>query len=317
MLVLAGCSAAQPYEESRLLMDTVVRIQAYGPRSREAVEAAFSELTRLDRLWNPYDETSELARVNRSAGNGPVQVSPDTARIIGTALEVAALTGGAFDPTVGPLVRAWGFGTRPRVPPAADIERARALVDYRLVRLHPDAGTVELPLPGMALDLGAIAKGYAVDRAREVLQQYGIRQALIEAGGCVYGLGLAPGNRYWRVAVQHPRNPRGFLGVIPVQDMAVDTSGDYQRFFEEGGVRYHHVLDPRTGYPARACQSATVVYASAAFADALATACMVLGPERATVLISRLPGAAALLVDARGGVHRTPGLPWEEAGDGK
>jgi len=298
-------------------MDTVVRIEAYGPGAKEAVGAAFDAISRLDRMWNPYDDASELARINRSAGQGPVPASPETLDIISDALEMAALTDGAFDPTVGPLVRVWGFGVHPHVPAPAEIEKARALVDYRRVKLDRTSGTVELPLPGMALDLGAIAKGYAVDRARSILQQHGIRQALIVAGGSVYALGSAPGNLPWRVAVQHPRDPQGVLGIIPVRDMAVDTSGDYQRFFDEGGRRYHHILDPRTGYPARACQSATVVHQSAGFADALATACFVLGPDRASALLARLPGTAALLVDDQGRLHRTPGLPWEEPPHGK
>lgn len=318
-LALTGCPASAPYEESRLLMDTVVRIEAYGPRAREAVEAAFAEFTRLDQLWNPYDEESELARINRAAGRGPVAASPDTLRVLETALEVAARTGGAFDPTIGPLVRLWGFGEQaaPQPPAPTAIARERALVDYRLVRLDAGSGTVELPRAGMALDLGAIAKGYAVDRARAIMQQYGVSRALITAGGCVYGLGNAPGNRPWRVAVQHPRDSRAILGIIPVRDLAVDTSGDYQRFFEADGTRYHHVLDPRTGYPARACQSATVLHPSAQWADALATACMVLGPERALALVETVPGAALLLVDERGQLHRTPDLPWEEASHGR
>lgn len=178
--------------------------------------------------------------------------------------------------------------------------------------MDPSAGTVELPSPGMALDLGGIAKGYAVDRARSILAAHGVRQALIVAGGNVYGLGSAPGNRPWKVAVQHPRAPEAVLGVIPARDTAVDTSGDYQRFFEQDGVRYHHILDPHTGYPARRSQSVTVTHPSAAWADALATACFVLGPERGAELIARVPGAAALFVDAQGQLHRTPDLPWEE-----
>lgn len=302
-------------------MDTVVRVEAYGPRAREAVQAALAEFTRLDRLWNAYDPASEIARINAAAGRGPVAVSPDTLQVLRCALEVAALTGGAFDPTVGPLVRLWGFGgaegtpssgdgTRQPPPPEA-VARERALVDYRLVKLDPAAGTVELPRPGMALDLGAIAKGYAVDRARAVMRDHGVNRALVTAGGCVFALGTAPGGRPWRVAVQHPREPRSVLGVIPVTDRAVDTSGDYQRYFESGGVRYHHVLDPATGCPARACRSATVLHASAAWADALATAAMVLGPARGAAVVEAA-GGAALIVDAEGRLHASPGLPWEE-----
>lgn len=301
-------------------MDTVAQVEVYGKdreQARRATRAALDEIARLDGLWNPYDPESEISLVNRRAGGEPVPVSRDTVAVLQVALEVARQSGGAFDPTVGPLVRAWGFGEKPRLPSPEEIQRARALVSYQEVILDNTRQTVRLARAGMALDLGAIAKGYAVDRAREILRQHGIRSALIVAGGSVYALGSRPGGKPWRVAVQHPRQEQAILGVIPLTEGAVDTSGDYQRYFEEAGIRYHHLFDPRTGYPARLCQSATVTHPLATWADALATAAFVLGPQAAPPVLAGIPGAAALLVDERGQLRTVGNLAWEAAPRGR
>ncbi|HHY95864.1 MAG TPA: FAD:protein FMN transferase [Firmicutes bacterium] len=361
-LLMAACtggtSRPAAYEETRLLMDTVVRIQACAfdrQQAQQAVTAALDEIARLDHLWNPYLPESEVSRINGQAGQAPVTVSPDTMRVLEVALEVARLSGGAFDPTIGPLVKAWGFahpapgqpaesqpaGSQPtggqpagaepggpHIPGQEDLRRARAAVDYRQLQLDTSASTAFLKQPGMALDLGAIAKGYAVDRAVQVLREHGVEGALVVAGGSVFalgkpseaglsaGAGLSPITSAWRIAIQHPRRSDQVLGVIPLRDQAVDTSGDYQRFFEEEGTRYHHILDPHTGYPARLCQSVTVVAPQGVWADALATAIFVLGPEGGLPLLNHVPGSKALVVDTGGKIHASLGFQWEPARQG-
>lgn len=306
-----GCGfpgTSRPVEKSGIAMDTFVRVKVYGAGADQAAEAALEEFKRLDALLDPYDESSEVAAVNRSAGAGPVKVSGDTLAVVERALWYAARTGGAFDPTVLPLVRAWGFpgpGT-PRVPSREEIQEALALVDYRNVRVDRDGSTITLLKKGMGLDPGAIAKGYATDRAVAVLRERGVRSAVIDAGGNVYAVGTKP--RYilrptaFTVGIRHPRRPGVVLATARVTDESVVTSGDYQRFFESGGVRYHHILDPATGQPARWFQSVTVIGTSSTDCDALSTSIFVMGEEKGFKLLQDLTGFGAVAVRADGTV---------------
>ncbi len=305
-VVIVGGAAAlvsrlKLFEYRRLLMDTDVSLQIYtgGPgKACRIQENIFAEMERLEKLLSYTLASSDVAGINRSAGEKPVKVSPETAEVIQKALSCARLSEGAFDPTIAPLLETWGFlGERYRLPAPAEIETAAALVDYRLIEGDFAAGEIFLPEPGMALDLGGIAKGYIVDRGLDLLSRAGIGHALINAGGDVGILGPKPEGSPWRIGVKHPRREGDLIAVIPWSKRgAVVTSGDYERFFEVEGVRYHHVLDPRTGYPARALLSATVAAPTAAEADALATALLVLGPQRGLALVESLPGVEALLV---------------------
>ncbi len=304
-LLLAGAAAyisrARLFEYRQLLMDTDVSLQIYAGSSGKAVRverALFDEMERLERLLSYTVPSSDIARINRAAGKNPVEVSPETAEVIQKALSCASISGGAFDPTMAPLLELWGFlGDRFRLPAAEEIEERGLLVGYELVEIDADAQRVFLPRSGMALDLGGIAKGYIVDRGMELLSGAGIDHALINAGGDIGILGPKPDGSAWRIGVKHPRRQGELIAVIPwSQKGAVVTSGDYERFFEEGGVRYHHILDPRTGYPARTILSATVAAPTVAEADALATALFGLGPQRGLELVESLPGVEALLV---------------------
>lgn len=304
-------------------MGTFVQIVAVGPGAEAAAEAALAEVQRLARLFDRFDPASPVARVNAAAGRGEVAVPPEVAEAVELALFVARRTGGAFDPTVGPLVDAWGFGAgfeqaRPTRPPeAATIEAARRLVGYRDVRVERHGATVRVGLAreGMALDLGGIAQGYAADRAIRVLRQHGVRQALVDVGGEVAALGSRPAAardeegpaRGWRVGVRHPRDGRRLLTTLQLADRAAATSGDYERYFEYAGRRFSHLISPFTGYPARGLVAATVIHPSAAVADALATAVMVLGPDQGPALIRGWPQAEALLVDEQLRVLRVKG----------
>jgi len=313
MFVISGCSLFVPpmAESSDILMNTFIRVRAYGPRAGEAADAAIAEMRRLDALFDPYSEASEIAAINRNAGGASVKVSPETLDVMEKALEYARRTKGAFDITILPLIRLWGFGGTPRVPERSEIERARTLVDYTKVEVNREAGTVRLAERGMGIDLGAIAKGYAVDRAVAVLRSYGVTSALIDAGGNIYGLGGKPlglgRSAPWRVGIQHPRRRQEHLARTDVVNGTVVTSGDYQRYFETGGVRYHHILDPATGYPARGLSSVTIIGTSSTDADALSTSVFVLGPERGVELLKAFPGYDAVLVTESGEVILTDG----------
>jgi thiamine biosynthesis lipoprotein len=207
----------------------------------------------------------------------------------------------------------WDFrAPEPAVPPAAEIDRRARLVGYRRVELDEAAGTVRLPEPGMMIGLGGIAKGYALAEAAEVLRGRGLEDFLLVSGGQVYAAGRRSGvgeDRPWRVGVRDPRGgPEDFFALLELADASASTSGDYERYFVADGVRYHHILDPRTGRPARGLRSATVVSADAVLADALSTGIFVMGPEAGLALAARLPGVEAVLVDGDGGVLVTSGL---------
>ncbi|MEW6048778.1 MAG: FAD:protein FMN transferase [Bacillota bacterium] len=306
-------------------MGSFVRITAAGPGADRAAAAALQELDRLDSLLDRFYPGSAVAAVNAQAGRARVPVPQEVAQLVELALKIAERTGGAFDPTVGPLVDAWGFGSeferrRPARPPEqAAIERARRLVNYRDVKVERRDGEawVGLARPGMVLDLGAIAQGYGAERAAAVLRAHGVKSALVDVGGEIVAIGTRPsgpqganrtaGSGPWRVGVRHPRFQDRLVATVLLEDRAAATSGDYERCFEYQGSRFGHVIHPFTGWPARGLVSVTVIHRSATVADALATAVMVLGPEKGETIIRSWPGAEAILVDEHLNVRQVKG----------
>ena len=294
-------------ERSRVLMGTVVEITAFGNgRSTvdRAVTAAFDEMGRIDALMGPHGSKSDAVRLSGSATL--VAVNPETAAVIAEGLQVATQSGGAFDMGLGRLKKLWGIETdHPRVPTPAEIRRALTGTGPGDLALSSDQ--VRKRAAAVEVDLGGIAKGYAIDRAVAVLRAAGIRHAAVNAGGDIRLIGDRLG-RPWRIGIEHPRDPQKMLAALDLSDLSVVTSGDYERYFIRNGIRYHHIFDPRTGSPARGCQSVTVVAADATRADALATAAFVLGPAKGLALLERLPGVEGLLVDSHGKVTMTTGL---------
>lgn len=242
----------------------------------------------LDRRFTLYDPSSELWALNRQAGGPAVPVSEPLWDILEQAIAYSRETKGAFDVTVGPIVQLWGFLEGPRrVPSDEEIAQARTRVGYRKIDRDPSRRMVRLTTPGMVLDFGGIAKGYALDRAVERLRQAGLRHGLLNFGGEIYAMGTSDGlDRPWTVIVRHPRRPDRVWQEFHVRDMAVSTSGDYERFFVARGRRYSHILSPWTGRPVETdVVSVTVVTPSATEADALSTAFFVMGPEQAQALV--------------------------------
>jgi FAD:protein FMN transferase len=291
------------------VMGTDLVIEVLGPDPQvleDALDAAEAELRRVEDVFTTWRE-SPLTRLNDAAGQGPQRVDPEVAELIARALELGQLTEGAFDVTFGSAGRLWNYRADPPVVPTADeVTRALERVDYRRVRVDLEASTVELP-EGFSIGLGGIAKGYGVDRAMALIMERGIRHAIVNAGGDLKALGRNQGE-LWQIAIKHPRNREWVLAMLPVSNTCVVTSGDYERFFEHDGQRYHHILDPRTGYPSTGCMSATVVAPDAAYADALATALCVLGPEAGLELIERLRRTEAIVVGMDGEVRMSTGL---------
>lgn len=253
----------------------------------EAVDRAFDEIERVNRLLSDYRDDSELARLNRAAGTGPVAVSEELFELLRSLVPYHEQSAGAFDPTVGPLLRLWGLrGEGPAAVPAAhELAATLERVGFDRLRIDPRERTVALPA-GMSLDPGAFGKGYAVDRAVAVLRASGIRSGVIDFGSTAFALGRPRGARGFRFEVRNPQGPAGSLERLRLADRALSTSGGYERYVEIDGRRYPHLLDPRTGRPARAAASATVVAPSALEADILSTAIAVVGVEAATPLLA-------------------------------
>jgi len=298
------------YRSTRFLMGTLVEVTVSGPKDRAKAdsEAIFNEMKRVEDLAS-FHKPSALAKVNASSGGPPVKTDPELLKLIREALNIARETGGAYDPTVGAVTRLWNFsGGEPRLPSQVEIDQALAKVGWERVKIDESAGTVELPAAGMALDLGGIAKGYSLDRAREVIKSLDIKAALVNAGGDIVAVGEKAPGKPWRVGVQDPRNPTGMIAVANLKDKVIVTSGDYERCFVQNGKRYHHILDPKSGYPATGMQSVTIVGNSGVECEPRGTSAFVLGAEKGLKYVGSIPGLEALLIDAQGQTHKSPGI---------
>jgi thiamine biosynthesis lipoprotein len=299
----------ESHERNVGVMGTTLQIRVFAPDESlaiQAVDAAEAELRRVEDLmtdWRP----SPLSSLNAAAGEGPVVVPRELAAIVARSQEVGRLTLGAFDITYAGVGRLWNFKTKPPiVPDAVAIQEALATVGAARIRVNAETNTVTLP-DHMTVGLGGIAKGYGVDRAMQVLLDLGIQHAIVNAGGDLKALGRE-GGKPWEIAVKHPRDPERVIAVIGLSNAAMVTSGDYERFFEHEGQRFHHILDPRTGYPSNGAMSATVIAPSAEFADALATALCVLGAEEGFKIIESMKRIEAIVIDMAGDPHATSGL---------
>lgn len=294
-------------ERTVFMMDTVVQLRAVGRHSDAAVDAAVEEMRRVENVFSRFDSDSEIAIINRQAGSW-TPVTAEVAALIEKGLGYGHLTEGAFDITIGALMNLWGFHTEsPSVPAHDELERVLTLVDFARVELDFITEQVRIP-PNYILDLGGIAKGYAVDRGRGVLLEHGMVHGMINAGGDIAVIGERPGGGGWRVGIQDPVDSGSILAVVELTDMAIVTSGDYERFFEANGARYHHILDPRTGYPADGLRSVTIVAPSATASDALSTAVFVLGWSAGQTLIQKLDDVEAVLVNGNDDTWTSPGL---------
>ncbi len=304
LLILAGCA---PREASRTLfaMDTAVTMTAYGDAAEAGLAAAGDVLTDLEARLSVTRADSEIARLNE---RGAETLSDTALAVLSRALSAAEATGGAFDPTVYPMVRAWGFFTKEyRVPDAGELDSLRAAGTFRDVRA--EGGTVTLA-PGMAVDLGGIAKGYAADAMADALGRAGVTSAILSLGGNVRALGEKPDGSAWRVGIRDPNKPDANAAVARIRDCSVVTSGSYQRFFTgEDGTVYHHILDPETGYPVQnELLSVTVFSSDGALADAYATALFVMGKDGALAFWREQSGFEVLLMTKNGEMIATEGL---------
>ena len=306
-LLLCGC-AQKSAEREFFAMDTVMQLRAYGPAAEDALAQAEAEIYRLEGVLSCRDEQAALARLNETGGG---TAGEETAALLQTALTLCEQTGGAYDPALGALSEAWGFSTGAyRVPEPDALAEAMQSSGAGLVQL--DGISVTLT-NGAQLDLGGIAKGYAADLLRAQLEKEGVTSATLDLGGDVFVMGRKTDGSDWRIAVKDPADTESYLGIVSAADKFIVTSGVYERYFEENGVRYHHILDPKTGCPAESgLVSVTVLCENGAWADALSTACFVLGPDGALALRDDLADQGTdfelILVTDDGRVLYTDGL---------
>ena len=297
------------FADARPMMGTEISVRLWhddpeeGPR---LVEQVFTEANRIDLLMSTYIEDSKISEVNRRAADEPVIAGDELFRLIQRSLDISVLTRGAFDITYESVGQHYDFRNRER-PDEATADASRVLIDYRLVNLDQSAGTIEFAAEGVRINLGGIAKGYVVERGVDILRIGGVSHGIVTAGGDSRLLGDRRGEP-WMVGIRHPRIEGEVAMTLPLVDEAVSTSGDYERYFEEDGVRYHHIISPSTGAPASGVHSATVFGPDAVLTDALSTSVFVMGVDEGLQLIATLPDYESVVIDDQGRIYYSDGL---------
>jgi FAD:protein FMN transferase len=298
----------------RAMMGTEVRVLLWDDdpvAGEQLVDEVFDEVARIDQLMSTYIEDSRISDINRRAADEPVVAGDELFTLIRRSLDISVLTLGAFDITYESVGQHYDFHKRQR-PSEETVEAERKLIDYRLVRLDKAGGTVRFLAKGVRINLGGIAKGYVVERGVDILRAHGIEHAIVTAGGDSRLLGDRRGQP-WMVGIRDPRHDGQVAISVPLEDEAISTSGDYERYFEENGVRYHHIIQPSTGEPASGVHSATVFGPDAVITDALSTSVFVMGVDKGLRLIATLPDYESIVIDAQGRIFYSDGLEQPEA----
>ena len=300
--LISSCSNNKESRVQLFCMDTVMDLRAYGEEGNDAVKSAEEELKHLETLFDRKSDTSDIHNINSGK-----EVSEETEEILKKALEISAKTNGAFDITVSPVMDLWGFyDGNYSVPSDTDIKNALKSVNYKNIFFNN--GKINI-LNNAGIDLGGIAKGYASDKVIDIFKDYGIKSAIINLGGNVFALGRRSDGKMWTVAITDPYDRENYALTLEVEDKAVITSGGYQRFFEENGKKYHHIIDPKTGYPAQSgIESVTVISSDATEADALSTALFVMGKDKAAEFLKKNRNIDAVIITDEKKIYYTPDL---------
>lgn len=276
---LAGAES-QEISREIFAMDTYMTVRAYGESAESAVEDALVEIERLDNLFSSENQDSEIYKISQQGGGS---LSEDSAYLLGRALEIARETDGAFDIAIYPIAKAWGFlGQEYRVPDVAELEALLPLTDWKKITYDGENAQISFAQEGMQIDLGGIAKGYTSSRIMDIFEEHGVTSGIVNLGGNAQMLGTKPDGSLWKVAIRDPNREDGYLGILDIADKAVITSGGYERYFEDDGITYHHIIDPATGYPADSgLVSVSIVSEDGTLADGLSTALFIMGKEKA------------------------------------
>ena len=320
-LALTSCTPApsdpvpnqdKPITKSDFILGTIIDITIYDKNDETIIDKAFDRIREIEaKMTINNADTSEIIALNEASGKGGVKVSPDTFDVLERAKYYSELTGGLFDPTVGSIVKLWNIGTEyAAVPDPKVLEEKRKLINKDKLILDRSTLTATLEDPGMQVDLGAIAKGYAADEVAKILKENGVQHSIINLGGNVLTIGGNMIGNPWKIGIQNPFNPRGdFLGIVEIKDKTVVTSGTYERYFEEGGKRYHHILDPRTGYPSdNEIASVSIITDSSMDADGNSTSVLLLGLEEGLKFVESQKVIEAIFVTYDKKVYVTSGL---------
>ncbi len=318
VLLLTGCREkapdvpTKPVAKSNYLLGTVIDITIHDKNDDELFSKAFGRISEIEEKMTINNaETSEVIALNNASGKDAVKLSPDTLYVMERGRYYSELSGGKFDITIGPIVKLWNIGTdAAAVPDSGKLVEAVGLVDYNKLTLNKENSTARLEVPGMKVDLGAIAKGYAADEVARILRENGVKHAIINLGGNILVIGGNPKGAPWKIGIQDPFNPRGdFLGIVPVQDQTVVTSGTYERYFEENGKTYHHILDSGTGYPVNNnLHSVSIITGKSIDGDGLSTTSLLLGLEEGMKFIESQENTEAVFVTSDKQVYVTSGL---------
>lgn len=313
--ILAGCSKsktpAEPTSKTALVLGTVCTITLYDSDDTTIIDKAIARLTELEDILSINKTGTELDLVNNMSGIEPVKVSEDTLNVVKKGLEYSALSNGTMDITVGPLVKLWGIGTdSAAVPTQEDIETAKSLINYEDVVIDEANSTIYLKNTGMKIDLGAIAKGYAADEVAKILEDNGVKSAIVNLGGNIFVLGNKVDGSDWKVGVQNPeKDGEATIGYVTVTDKSVVTSGIYERYFEEDGKKYHHILSPETGFPyENEILGVSILSDLSIDGDSLSTTLFALGVEEGLKLIESLDGVDAIFVTKDHKLYMTKGF---------
>jgi FAD:protein FMN transferase len=310
---LLSCVHPSPKElsSSEFVLGTSCSIRLVGGGSEKILDAAFARLREIEDELSVNKEGSQIDAVNAAAGISPAAIGPDALSILERDLELSAWSGGAFDPSVGPLVKLWGIGSdHARLPSPSEISSAKGLVGWKDIVVDAAGGKAFLRRKGMGLDLGSTTKGYAADQVAALIRAAGVKKAVVDLGGNVLVVGSRPDGKPWRIGLQDPfSGERGaYLGVASLVDKTMVTSGVYERFFIQDGKRYHHILDTRTGYPVdNGLMSVTVITPRSFDADGFTTTIFALGRERGMAL-ARSKGVDCIIVDEGRKVYMSPGV---------
>jgi thiamine biosynthesis lipoprotein len=314
ILVFSSSAFADWVGDARPMMGTEVSVLFWhdDPVAGELlVEQVFDEAHRIDQLMSTYIEESRISDINRRAADEPVPAGGELFDLIRRSLDISVLTLGAFDVTYESVGQHYNFRNRRR-PDAETVAEERKLISWKFVELDQAAGTVSFREQGVRINLGGIAKGYVVERGANILRVNGVEHGIVTAGGDSRLIGDRRGQP-WMVGIRDPRKDGQVAISVPLEDEAISTSGDYERYFEEDGVRYHHILQPSTGAPASGVHSATVFGPDAVFTDALSTSVFVMGVDKGLRLIGSLPDYESIVIDADGQIYYSDGLQQPES----
>jgi len=309
IFLVSGTARADWHADARPKMGTEVSVYFWHENEAEGnaiVEEIYAEVDRINALMSTYVETSQISDINRRAAGEAVFASEELFQLIRRSLDISVLTRGAFDITYDSVGQHYDFRERRR-PDDATVEAERRNIDFRYVQLDQGNGTVRFAQQGVRINLGGIAKGYVVERGVDILRRHGVEHGVVTAGGDSRLLGDRRG-RPWMIGIRDPRNEDDVAMSVPLEDEAISTSGDYERYFDEGGIRYHHIIRPNSGRPVEGVHSATVIGPDAVMTDALSTSVFVMGVDEGLTLIGCLPDYEAIVIDADGQIFYSSGL---------